>query len=109
MTDEEKIEMTRVFAQETDTDSLSDAVVSTYLTLAGQKIIARAYPYDDSVTEVPTRYQVLQCEIAAYLINKRGAEGETAHSEIGVSRNYGSADVPKELINQVVPHIGVIK
>ena len=108
MTKNQMIEMTRVFAGETDEDSLKDEVISTYLTLAGQKIIARAYPYDHSVTEVPARYEILQCEIAAYLLNKRGAEGETSHNELGVNRTYGSADVPIELIGQVVPHIGVI-
>lgn len=85
-----------------------DDVLLTYLTIAGRKIIDRAYPYDDEVTEVPTRYGILQCEIAAYLLNKRGAEGETSHSENGISRSYENADVPESLIGQVVTHCGVI-
>jgi hypothetical protein len=63
---------------------------------------------DDTITEVPHRYGVLQCEIATYLLNKRGAEGETSHSENGISRGYESADVPESLIGVVVPFCGVI-
>ena len=80
----------------------------SYLTIAGQKILNRAYPYDDTVTEVPRRYGVLQCEIAAYLLNKRGAEGEVSHSENGISRTYENADVPDSMLNNVVSHCGLV-
>jgi len=52
---------------------------------------------------------MLQLEIATYLLNKRGAEGQTAHSENGISRSYESADVPSSMLNQIVPHCGIIK
>jgi hypothetical protein len=86
----------------------TDDVLLAYLDIAGSKIINRAYPYDSDVTEVPSRYGFLQCEIAAYLLNKRGAEGQTAHSENGVSRTYESADVPESMLGAVVPFCGVI-
>jgi hypothetical protein len=87
----------------------TDEVLSTYLVVAGKKIIARAYPYDDTVTEVPDKYDTLQCEIAAYLLNKRGAEGQTQHTENGISRQYENADVPSSMLKVVTPHCGVIK
>jgi hypothetical protein len=77
--------------------------------VAGKKIIARAYPYDDTVTEVPDKYDTLQCEIAAYLLNKRGAEGQTQHTENGISRQYENADVPSSMLKVVTPHCGIIK
>ena len=86
----------------------TDDILTQYLTIAGQKIINRAYPYDETVTDVPRRYGVLQCEIAAYLLNKRGAEGEISHSENGVSRMYENADVPDSLLSEVIPHCGVL-
>ena len=86
----------------------SDEVLLTYLTLAGRKIINRAYPYNDEVDDVPRRYGYLQCEIAAYMLNKRGAEGETSHSENGVSRGYESADVPESMLSQIVPFCEVL-
>lgn len=98
MTIEEKIAMVNILSDEYDEDK-----VTTYLTIAGQKIIARAYPFDTTITEVPTRYDMLQCEIATYLILKRGAEGQTIHAENGIHRHYESADVPESMLGEVVP------
>ena len=105
MTDTEKLTYLRAMVGDSDTDE----VLSTYLVVAGKKIIARAYPYDDTVTEVPDKYDTLQCEIAAYLLNKRGAEGQTQHSENGITRSYENADVPASMLKVVTPHCGVIK
>lgn len=105
MTEQEKLTYLRAMVGDTDTDE----VLSTYLVVAGKKIIARAYPYDDTVTEVPEKYDTLQCEIAAYLLNKRGAEGQTQHSENGITRSYENADVPASMLKVVTPHCGVIK
>ena len=107
MTDVEKLSLLRVMVGQPNEGDWADDVLISYLTIAGQKIINRAYPYDDTVTEVPRRYGYLQCDIAAYLLNKRGAEGQTAHSENGVNRSYASADIPEAMLGEVVPHVGV--
>lgn len=90
------------------TGEQSTEVLSTYLEIAGQKILRKAYPYDDTQTEVPAKYHYTQLEVAAYLLNKRGAEGETAHSENGISRSYEDGDVPPSLMREVVPCAAVI-
>ena len=109
MTEVEKLSLLRAMVATPDTtENWSDDVLISYLTIAGRKIINRAYPYDDTVDEVPRRYGYLQCEVAAYLLNKRGAEGQTAHSENGVSRSYESADVPESMLSEVIPHVGVL-
>lgn len=105
MTEEEKLTYLRAMVGGSDTDE----VLSIYLAVAGKKIIARAFPYDDTVTEVPSKYDTLQCEIAAYLLNKRGAEGQTQHTENGISRQYENADIPSSMLKVVTPHCGVIK
>ena len=104
MTQAEKLTLLKAMVGESDTEE----VLLAYLNIAGSKIINRAYPYDPEQTEVPTRYDFLQCEIAAYLLNKRGAEGQTGHSENGISRSYESADVPESLIGAVTPMVGVV-
>ena len=86
-----------------------DILLSTLLTLAAEKILARAYPYDPTKEEVPKRYEGKQLEIAAYLYNKRGAEGQVAHSENGISRTYESADVPESLMRGITPYVGLVK
>lgn len=109
MTDAEKLTMVRVMSNVSDdTDDWSDDILLTYLAMAGRKIIDRAYPYDDTVEVVPRRYELLQCEIAVYLLNKRGAEGETSHSENGISRSYEKADVPESMLSVITPFCGVI-
>ena len=104
MTEAEKIAMVKAMSGETDEDT-----VSAYLYLAGQKICRAAYPYDASVTIVPAQYDHVQVEAAVYLLNKRGSEGQVGHNENGVNRTYESADLPYDLIGQVVPVCGVSK
>ncbi len=58
--------------------------------------------------DVPIKYHYLQCQIAAYLLNKQGAEGESRHSENGVDRTYESADIPSSMLSSVVPYVGVL-
>ncbi len=108
MTDVEKLSLLRVMVGQPNEDDWSDDVLLSYLKIAGGKIINRAYPYDDTVKEVPRRYGYLQCDIAAYLLNKRGAEGQTAHSENGINRSYESADVPESMLSEVIPCVGVL-
>jgi len=85
-----------------------DALLLTLLSISAQKILDRVYPYDSTVTEVPNRYAMKQVEIAVYLYNKRGAEGQTAHNENGINRTYESADVPESLMRGITPYVGVI-
>ena len=104
MTQTEKLQLLKAMVGESDTEE----VLLAYLNIAGSKIMNRAYPYGTEETEVPNRYGFLQCEIAAYLLNKRGAEGQLIHSENGISRTYGSADIPPAMLNAVTPVCEVI-
>lgn len=104
MTNEEKLAALKAMVGNTD----SDEVLSTYLTLAGGKILAKAFPFNPENTEVPVQYSSLQIKIAAYLLNKRGAEGQTSHSENGVSRTYENADVPASMLKSIIPFCGVV-
>lgn len=99
----EKKEMVKAMTEETN-----ESTVSAYLGIAGNKICRKAYPFDPTVTEVPEQYHFLQVEIAVYLLNKRGAEGEAAHSENGISRTYENGDVPPSMLRQIVPVCGVL-
>lgn len=102
MNDAEKLEMTaRMSGKNARTDSIA---LSDYLLIAKQEIMERCYPFGyKACTDMPERYSVLQCKIAAYLINKEGAEGQIAHSENGVSRSYESGGVPESLLRQITP------
>lgn len=108
MTEVEKLAMLRVIVGQPNEGDWSDDVLTSYLAIAGRKIINRAYPYDDTVADVPRRYGYLQCDIAAYLLNRRGSEGQLVHTENGISRSYESADVPESMLSEVIPHVGVL-
>ena len=108
MTEVEKLAMLRVMVGQPNEGDWSDDVLTSYLAIAGRKIINRAYPYDDTVEDVPRRYGYLQCDIAAYLLNRRGSEGQLVHTENGISRSYESADVPESMLSEVIPHVGVL-
>lgn len=105
MTQEEKLTALKAMVGSSD----SDEVLSTYLNFAGSKILAKAYPFQNDVSEVPTQYEYLQVEIAAYMLNKRGAEGETVHTENGISRTYENADVPTSMLKAITPYCGIVR
>lgn len=60
-------------------------------------------------TFVEPRYQDLQFRIAMDLYNRIGVEGETMHSENGISRHYDSSWISTELLEEVVPYCGVVR
>ena len=103
MTEPEKISMVKAMTGETD-----EATVFAYLNIARSKICRKAYPFTDAEMNVPPKYEYTQVEIAVYLLNKRGAEGETSHSENGISRTYENADIPASLMREIVPMASTI-
>lgn len=104
MTDAEKIALTKVFVNDAN---VTDDIIAVYVALAAQKIVARAYPFGTGDEEVPSKYDKLQCELAARLIFKRGFEGETVSIENGVHRHFGSAN-EEDLISEVMQIVGVM-
>lgn len=85
----------------------NEDILLAFLRIAAGHVLRRAYPFRADVSEVPEKYQTAQLEIAVYLYNKQGAEGETAHSENGVNRTYESASVPDSLLKSITPYAGV--
>lgn len=107
MTDEQK--MTLLLAK--DNASESPEALSAALLTAKYAIMSRAYPYEQDLEAkpFPNRYDILQVEIANFLLRKTGAEGETQHTENGIDRVYESADIPLSMLMPVVPYVGVVK
>ena len=94
-----------------DDDGTPEDVLLAYLDIAGQRILNRMYPYKEDYTglEVPDRFAIVQLNIAVYLLNKRGAEGEIQHIENGIHRNYGSSDIPDGMLKDVYPFAQAIR
>ena len=90
------------------TENVPDAELEDILESAKAVILSRRFPFGDHPDEVENKYKDLQIRIAVEMFNKRGAEGETAHSENGVSRTYSSASVSEELLREIIPKGGVV-
>lgn len=86
-----------------------DEVCSIYIEIAEQALLEKIYPFVTDLSEktVPSKYERTLLQVAVYLINKRGAEGQTYHSENGVNRTYEAADIPPSLLKNVIPYCGV--
>lgn len=104
---EEKITQLRILTESDEHES----VLLSYLADAKHIIMNRLYPYsaDDEYSKLkfPEKYDWKQIRIAAWAMNKRGAEGQVQHIENGIHRNYKYADVPLELLYDVLPFVGI--
>lgn len=103
MIDAEKLTMLKALIGST---TLTDDTLFAYLTIAGEKVLRRCYPYAASTQQytVPDRYETIQVELAVNEVLKRGAQGQSSFSDNGVSRVYESEDV---LLNRIVPYAHV--
>ena len=86
-------------------------VLEVFLELAKQKILNRMYPYKEDYDglSVPDRYAMVQLKAAAYMYLKQGAEGQIQHIEGQIHRNYGSADIPNDMLAEIVPYAQAIR
>lgn len=100
-----QLERLRIRITEND---ISNIELEDILESAKAVILSRRFPFGDYPPEIEDRYKDLQIRIAVEMINKMGAEGETAHSENGISRSYSSASVSEELLREITPKAGVV-
>ena len=89
-------------------EEVNDDVLEDFLESAKAVILSRRFPFGEQPTEIEPKYNDLQIRIAVEMYNKQGVEGQTSHSENGVSRSYASASVSEELLREITPKVGVI-
>lgn len=87
-------------------DTTSDEIANAYLKMAEEAVINLAFPFGNGTEVMPEKYENVQIEIASYMLNKRGAEGEIAHTEGGTTRTYESADIPVSLKARITATAG---
>lgn len=90
------------------TGGKDEALLLDCLESAKSAILSRRYPYGEWPEELESRYLDLQFRCAMDLYNKIGAEGETSHSENGVSRGYESSWISESLLQEVTPVVKVV-
>ena len=90
------------------TENTTDEELEDILESAKAVILSRRFPFGELPDEIESRYKDLQIRIAVEMFSKRGAEGEVAHSENGISRTYSSANVSEDLLREITPKGGVV-
>lgn len=102
MTEAEKIIMVKTLVE--SDPGATDEVVAVYLSLACNAMLERLYPYDSAkeAEDIPSRYDTIQCELAARYFLRRGGQGEINHEENGVNRQYGSVD-DEDILKRLTP------
>lgn len=108
MTDAEKLEYLTALSK----DEKDQEVLTNYLHLAETVAFARVFPFgcedEEKSAKVMQKYDRIICEIAVYLVNKRGAEGEKAHNESTAERQYENGGVPDSILKRLIPYCGVL-
>jgi hypothetical protein len=90
------------------TENASDEELEDLLESAKAVILSRRFPFGEVPDEIENRYKDLQIRIAVEMYNKKGAEGQTSHSENGISRSFASASVSEDLLREITPKGGVV-
>lgn len=99
---EKRSALAAILAPDTDTDEVLDTMVA----LAEAEVLNKMYPfgYSEGMT-VPGRYEMLQVQLAAEMYSKRGADGQSSHSENGIARTWPEKSA---LLARIVPHVGSV-
>lgn len=106
MTEQEKLDALQRRTEETDVERLTSALAN-----AAERIINKMYPFRDPEDEteivVPTYYDRLQVDLAAYLLQDR-EDGVVSHTEQGVTDVFESSYVPESMLSKVVSFCKVV-
>lgn len=106
MSDAQKI--ARVQKLVGDDPSATASVVSELLDQASDAILEVIYPFADDTDAypMPSKYNYIQCDLAARYFARMGANGETVHNENGINRTWASPD-DADLLRKVTPRAKV--
>lgn len=110
MTDAEKLTVIKKLLDDGG-EMPSDEKLNTYITIAGQEILAWKYHLvggvPDTVTAVPSKDEIAQIYAVVAGYTHAGAESEKQHNENGVNRVFMYGDMVEYIRNHVLPYVRV--
>lgn len=107
--------LTRLKVRLDITGTAEDALLKECLDSAIWSYVELRYPYSSFTIDqqgepiVERRYASWVLDAAVEFYNKIGAEGQSAHSENGVSRSYESANLSESLRIRITPVMGIVR
>lgn len=69
-------------------EDVEQDVFEIYLRLATEKILIQRYPFGTEALDVEPRFENDLIELTIVLYNQRGVEGQSQHTENGITRRY---------------------
>lgn len=112
MTPEAKLAMVKAILRIDDTDTSEDALITTYLDMAQQEMLAWRYSHanPDNVPEtVPTEYEITQVQAVINGYTQAGVEGQVLSIENGIHRHFNYSDMVEYVRAHVIPIAGVMR
>jgi hypothetical protein len=111
MTDSQKLTTVKTLIEDGSGYMPSDETLNTYISIAGNEILAWMYHLvggvPDSVTEVPSKYEGIQVYAVLVGFTQSGAEGQGLSIENGVHRDFRYSDMLDYIHNKVLPYARV--
>lgn len=101
MTDAEKI--LNVQTRLGNIPEATNTLIGLYLDDAKDAILKQRYPFGVPayVTEVPERYEVIQCKLAARYFLRQGIEGQSVSVENGIHKHFPTVD-DEDLLKEIM-------
>ena len=112
MTPEAKLAMVKAILRIDDADTSEDALITTYLDMAQQEMLAWRYSHanPDNVPEtVPTEYEITQVQAVINGYTQAGVEGQVLSIENGIHRHFNYSDMLEYVRAHVIPIAGVMR
>ena len=107
MTNIEKVERLKVLISP---DTASNDVLLSLIELSEGIVLNKRFPFGaPEGAVIPAQCEWIQLRVAVELFSKMGAEGQTEHTENGVTRKWEAADVSPSLLRGIVPVIGTVR
>lgn len=86
----------------------NEEIISLLVDLACQNVVNRRYPFgytEEQKQAAVDQYSNVVFRAVVYAYNMQGAEGQSSHSENGISRTFIDED---KLYTEIVPMCGVL-
>lgn len=111
MTDAEKLKTVKTLLGDGENAIPSDETLKTYIEIAGKEILNWKYHLiggvPDSAVSVPSLEEVKQVYAVVAGYTHAGAEGQSSHSENGISRVFKYGDMLQYIHENVLPYVRV--
>ncbi len=81
----------------------TEELIAIFLDDAKDAILKQRYPFGvpEGVTEVPEKYETIQCKLAARYFLRQGIDGQIVAIENGIHKHFESPD-DEDLLKQVL-------